>query len=227
MKPVRLAALAACPLLVALTACLLLVAGPAEARKRCRPVEPAQSLEEEAAAEEADDWPHATSAWVHEADAGWVHEGADPGWVHGGADRDWVHADATGAWVHDTDYGWWAAVPAAIEDAAAAGDAGAEDEELLEQDCTVSRRRNECVVLANQIAIYELRLGLARERDDAVWEDALEGTIERLEARGARRACAWVEPSMREKVRQTVEAVARAVGVASQVAATLYRLGLF
>jgi hypothetical protein len=126
-------------------------------------------------------------------------------------------------WVHETDYGWWAAVP----DAEAALNELDDEAPAVEEDCTVSRDRNECVVLANQVAIYEFRLGLAREREDELWAESLEATIERLEARAERRGCPWVEPSIQEQIEYTVEAVVRAVGVAAQAAAMFYRMGLF
>ncbi len=49
--------------------------------------------------------------------------------------------------------------------------------------CRVSRRRNECRVLARQIAHFEGVLELARDRDDALWEKGTERHIARLEAR--------------------------------------------
>lgn len=205
----------------------LFVGSPAEARKECRPVEKAD------AAEETED------RWPNDVQYGWQHDGGGSGWVHG-RDDDTVaeavaeedgdadaDADASDAsWVHDTDYGWWAAVPrAALNEVEDARGAGSEDEEL--QDCTVSRERNECVVLANQIARYRFQLALAEERQDAMWEESLRAHIERLEARGEFRACPWVEPSTREKIIVTLNEVIKAVGVASQVAATLYRMGVF
>ena len=95
------------------------------------------------------------------------------------------------------------------------------------QDCTVSKDRNECVVLGNQVANYRFRLALAIERDDDLWAESLMLTIQRLEARGARRGCPWVRPSIQEQIVETVEAVVRAVGVAAQVYSMFYRMGLF
>lgn len=201
----------------------LFLGSPAEARKECRPVEKAD------AAEETED------RWPNDVQYGWQHQGGGSGWVHGRDDDDVaealadeeIDADASDAsWVHDTDYGWWAAVPNAalneVEDAPGAGS----DEDALE-DCTVSRERNECVVLANQIARYRFQLALAIEREDLLWEDSLRAHIERLEARGEFRACPWVEPSIREQIIVTLTEVIKAVGVASQVYTSLYRMGVF
>ncbi len=49
--------------------------------------------------------------------------------------------------------------------------------------CRVSRRRNECRVLAKQIAHFEGVLEMARERDDDLWAQGTERHIARLEAR--------------------------------------------
>lgn len=215
-------------MLLARHACLLalalvLLASPAHARKECRPLDtPSDEV-----AEETEDT--SAVAWARGNDSSWVHA-ADPGWVHA-ADREARARDldpvaydpneGTG-WVHETDYGWWAGVP----DEAALNELDDEDP-AVEEDCTVSRERNECVVLANQVANYRFRLGLAREREDELWAESLEATIERLEARAERRGCPWVEPSIQVQIEQTVEAVLRAAGVAAQVAAMFYRMGLF
>jgi hypothetical protein len=210
--------------LVALAMGLLLPAS-AGARKECRPAE-APAAEDAAQADAR--WPHgATSSWVHEGDSRWVHE---PDEAEGDAGAD--AADAGSGWVHEgVEYGWWSAPPDAAlsevdPDGPAAPGAGKDGEEPLE-DCTVSRERNECMVLANQLASYEFRLGLAKERDDLLWEESLRETIERLEARGEQHDCAWVEPSLREKIAQTVDAVLRAAIVAAQVYAKLQSLGLY
>lgn len=191
-----------------------LIAAPAHARKECRPSEAAEEPQQEAGEDR----------WPHDVQYDWHHASGDDDWVHarsGGR----VHESEEASWVHDTDYGWWAAVPDAavreLEDEAAPGPI-AEDE-----DCTVSRERNECVVLANQIARYTFQVALAERREDDLWEASLRDTIDRLELRGARYECPWVEPSLQEKVRVTLEEVVKAVGVASQVAAMLYRMGLF
>jgi hypothetical protein len=192
----------------------LLVPASAGARKECRPVAPPPT-------EVEDEWPHdAPNGWVHEGDSRWVHEppaGADP-----------EEGDAGPGWVHDADYGWWAALPeVGLRDVDSEQPVpAAEDEEELE-DCTVSRERNECMVLANQLATYHFRMNLAQEREDELWEASLRQTIERLEARGESRDCPWVEPSLREKIVQTVDAVARAVIVAAQVYAKLQSMGLY
>ncbi|NNL66214.1 MAG: hypothetical protein HKP30_08230 [Myxococcales bacterium] len=201
----------------------LFVGSPAEARKECRPVETADAAEE---TEAEDRWPHDTQY-------GWPHQGGGSGWVHGrddddaAADDDAEVEDGTdGSWVHDTDYGWWAAVPGAALAEVEDDPVGSGDEDALE-DCTVSRERNECVVLANQIARYRFQLALAIDREDLLWEDSLRAHIERLETRGEFHDCPWVEPSLREKIVVTLNEVIKAVGVASQVAATLYRMGVF
>ena len=49
--------------------------------------------------------------------------------------------------------------------------------------CRVSRRRNECRVLARQIAHFEDVLEMARERDNELWEKGTAQHIARLEAR--------------------------------------------
>jgi hypothetical protein len=142
-----------------------------------------------------------------------------------------AEADVGSAWVHDdAEYGWWAALPdVALRDieSEASDPAGQEQDEEALEDCTVSRERNECVVLANQLATFSFRLGLAEERRDELWEESLRESIERLEARGKSHDCPWVEPSLREKIEQTVEAVARAAIVAAQVYAKLQSLGLY
>lgn len=206
--------------LVALAMGLLLPASAA-ARKECRAADPPAA---EQAVEAEDRWPHgANNRWVHEGDARWVHGPPDG------------EADAGSAWVHDdAEYGWWAALPdVALRDLDSDPPAGpgeaegeAEDEESLE-DCTISRERNECMVLANQLATYHFRLGLAEERGDELWEESLRESIERIETRGEKYDCPWVEPSLREKIAQTVEAVARAAIVAAQVYAKLQSLGLY
>jgi hypothetical protein len=209
--------------LVALAMGLLLPAS-AGAAKECRPAE-APAAEDEAQADAR--WPHgATSSWVHESDSRWVHE-RDAGEAEGG-----TQDGAGSGWIHEgVEYGWWAAPPDAAlnevdPDGAAAPGAGEAGEDPLE-DCTVSRERNECVVLANQLATYEFRLGLAKERQDELWEASLRETIERLEGRGEQRECPWVEPSLREKIAQTLDAVVRAAVVAAQVYAKLQSLGLY
>ena len=194
--------------LVAL-ALTLLLAAPAEARKRCRSVEPPA---EETVAE-------AESRWPHDVGSGWVHENASSRWVHEG---DAAEEAVDAGWVHDTDYGWWAAVP----DVALAGP-DPDPVEAPEEDCTVSKERNECVVLGNQVATYTFRLGLAREREDEDWEESLEQTIDGLEARAALYQCPWLEPSLREKILVTLDKVMEAAGVAARVAAMMYRMGLF
>jgi hypothetical protein len=206
---------------------LALVASEAHARKECRPVGTPAEAEAAAAADGTSE--ASAVAWARGNDSSWVHA-ADPSWVHA-AERE-AHArdldsvaydpnEGTG-WVHETDYGWWAGSP----DDAALNELDDEDP-TVEEHCTVSRDRNECVVLANQIANYRFRLGLAREREDELWAGSLEATIERLEARGERRGCPWVEPSIQEQIQQTVEVVLEAAGVAAQAAAMFYRMGLF
>ncbi len=206
-----------------IVAAVLLAAAPAEARKECRtPAPPAAHAPEEGV--ETDD------RWPHDTQYGWHHDSGDDDWVHQASNR-WVHESGTdgdddinGAWVHDTDYGWWAAVPgAAVKDAVSQEDLDGGDE----GDCTVSRERNECVVLANQIARYRFQLALAEEREDMLWQASLLDTIDRLEARGERFSCPWVEPSLAEKIRVTLDAVVEAAVVAAEVYSQLYRLGLF
>lgn len=65
----------------------------------------------------------------------------------------------------------------------AAPGASASQEDEPEMRCRVSRRRNECRVLARQIAHFEDVLELARDRDDELWEKGTEQHIARLEAR--------------------------------------------
>jgi hypothetical protein len=197
----------------------LLVSVPAHARKECRPVESEAAPEPTAAAQDR---------WPHDVQYGWHHETGDADWVHQGdheASRTGAYEAGDGRWVHETDYGWWAAVPeAGIRDLEDEADA-AHDENL--EDCTISRERNECVVLANQLARYRFQQALAEQRDDALWEESLRDTIDRLEERGALHRCPWVEPSLEEKIRVTLRAVVEATVVAAQVAAKLYRMGLF
>jgi len=199
----------------------LLAPAAAQARKRCRPVEPPAATAET---------PESSLHWARGNDSSWVHA-ADPSWVHHEPEStqpEVAYDPAEGSsWVHETDYGWWAAGPDAGLNEIDEGDAPGSPLDEVEQDCTVSKDRNECVVLANQLATYQFRLGLATQREDELWTASLEDTIAGLEARGARRSCPWVEPSMQEKIKQTAEAVARAVGVAAQVAALFYRMGLF
>jgi len=216
--------------LVALAMGFLLPAS-AGARKECHPADPPAA--EQDAEEVVDRWPHgANNRWVHESDSGWVHRAApDEADASAGADFDsgsgWVHAGI--------EHGWWAAPPdAGLNEAEPAGlneaepaAPGAADGEAADERCTVSRERNECMVLANQLATYTFRLGLAEQRGDELWEESLRESIERLEARGERYDCPWVEPSLREKIAQTVDAVARAVIVAAQVYAKLQSLGLY
>ena len=212
--------------LVALAICLLVPAS-ADARKECRTPEPPEV--------EAEEESSSSVHWARGNDSSWVHA-ADPAWVHADARKAQAGAAESVAydptentgWVHETDYGWWAAVPeAGLNDLS-------EDEEPFEddfddsgEDCTVSKDRNECVALANQVATYRFRLGLAIQREDELWAGNLLATIQRLEARAAQRGCPWVEPSIQEQIVQTVEAVVRAVGVAAQVAAMFHRMGLF
>lgn len=204
---------------LAMVLALLLISAPAEARKECRSADPVAATPDEEPDADAN-WPHdASSDWVHAGDDAWVHEDASGAWVHEDVRYD---SGQDAGWVHETDYGWWAAVPDEV-----ISEIEEDFTEESEEDCTVSRERNECVVLANQIATYEFRLGLAIERENEVWEESLRATIERLETRGERYSCPWVEPSLRVKIEQTVEAVSRAVGVAAQVAAMMYRMGLF
>jgi len=199
----------------------LLAPATAQARKRCRPVEPPSAAAET---------PESSLHWARGNDSSWVHA-ADPAWLHDEtlpAPREAAYPPAEAStWVHETDYGWWAGRPDAGLNEIDEGDRDEAFPDDVEQDCTVSKDRNECVVLANQLATYQFRLGLANQREDDLWAASLEATIAGLEARGARRGCPWVEPSMQEKIKQTAEAVARAVGVAAQVAALFYRMGLF
>jgi len=203
----------------------LLAPAAAEARKECRSAEPSPSATTEEAPSSGVAWARGNdSSWVHAADPSWAHD-TDDAWVHDAeeeADSVAYQPGAHAGWVHETDYGWWAAGPDAglneLEEEVATEDEG---------DCTVSRDRNECVVLANQVANYRFRLELAEERADALWAANLEATIDRLEARARRRGCPWVGPTVQEQIEQTVAAVARAVGVAAQAAAMFYRMGLF
>lgn len=211
-------------------ALVLLLPSPADARKRCRP-DAGSATSAPADAEEAE----AVSDlhWARGNDSSWVHA-AEPSWHHDTAESwhdDEVEAepaayerDEGDAWLHETDYGWWAAVPdAALNESGPGSDRFAETEE----DCTVSKRRNECVVLANQVAHYRFRLGLAEQRGDALWAESLEATIARLDARAERRGCPWaLEPTVQEQIKYTVNKLLEAAGVAAQVAAMFYRMGL-
>lgn len=196
--------------------CVTLVATPAHARKECRN---APEVVEEAETQAVED------RWPHDVDNGWHHRSGSSDWArqavaYAPGNSSWIH-ETDDAWVHETDYGWWAAVGDAAlrgfdEDEAANG----------EEDCTVSRERNECVVLANQLARYTFQLELAREREDFAWEESLLATIERIEARGELYSCPWVEPSLAVKIQVTLEAVLRAVSTAAEVYSMLYRAGL-
>lgn len=122
--------------------------------------------------------------------------------------------------------------PSAAGDAQAAGDdaattgtatlgaAVAEDEPEL--DCTVSRDRNECVVLTNQIAHFEGIKDLARDRDDELWEAATEDHLDRLRAR-RKRFCPE-DPSVLANVAKGLANVALN---AARLAATAFTMGAF
>ncbi len=202
----------------------LLVAGPAEARKRCKPINPPV----EAGAEADAAWPHdANSGWVHAADDGWVHA-ADEGWVHDSG-ASWVHEDVDHAWASAPGEAWWAAV---AEDASflsepESGPGQVEEEGALEH-CWDDDRRNECVALTNQIGVYQFRLGLAQDREDALWEENLQQTIARLEWRGINRGCeGFGGPSFLEELKATIVVLAKALAVSAEVALMLYNMGLY
>jgi len=214
-------------------ALVLLVPASADARKRCRPHEGATPPTAEAPADEAEatsdlHWARGNdSSWVHAVEPSWHHDSAESWHDDEAADLEPAayeadDGDVGAAWLHETDYGWWAAVPDA-----ALSEPGADGQDETEEDCTVSKRRNECVVLANQVAHYRFRLGLAEARDDGLWAESLEATIARLEARAERRGCPWaLQPSIQEQIKFTVSKVLEAAGVAAQVAAMFYRMGL-
>ncbi|HKJ24929.1 MAG TPA: hypothetical protein VKB65_08925 [Myxococcota bacterium] len=214
--------------LLALAICLLLPAS-ADARKRCRSDEAAAP----SSAAEAPEDSASSLHWARGNDSSWVHD-ADESWYHHRAAED-VAAPAPAAsvaydpnegngWVHETDYGWWAGV-----DADEATDVENEDGRFTEteEDCTVSKDRNECVVLANQVATYRFRLGLAQERGDALWAESLQLTIDRLDARAERRGCPWaIEPTIKEQIVETMKKVIEAGIVAARVYSMIYRAGL-
>jgi len=229
---------------VLMLAICLLVPTSAEARKRCRPVGEPTTVEPTAIEEEPGSSVHwargNSSSWLHDSEPSWHHESASS-WHHE-VDDSWVHADAADAasaaesaaydakegagWVYETDYGWWAGVP----DAAVNEVEGEDDERFteVEEDCTVSKDRNECVVLANQVARYQFRLGLAIERDDQPWAENLQATIMRLEARAEFMGCGWAEQTtIREEIIETVNKVIEAGIVAARVYSMFYRMGLF
>jgi hypothetical protein len=221
-------------------AIVLLLPATADARKRCRADEaaaPAASEPTDEASESALHWARGNdSSWVHAADPSWVHDVDDSWYYDEGRDEgkdvtarspaDPVAYDpnAGNGWVHDTDYGWWAAVD---PDPAT----GVEDEDgrflPVEEDCTVSKDRNECVVLANQVATYQFRLGLAQERNDDLWAQNLQLTIDRLDARAKRLGCPWAnQPTVKEQIVYTVNKVLEAGIVAARVYSMFYRAGI-
>ena len=208
----------------------LLIPATADARKECRPkTQPETVREDENASGLA--WARSNdSSWVHADDSSWVH--ADSRAAVEGSEADGDESDefeGTPSWVHDTDYGWWAGVPEQALNGVDGEDGvvpetGFDDEGM---DCTVSRDRNECVVLGNQVANYRFRLALAIDRDDERWAENLMFTIQRLEAKAVRRGCIWVRPSIQEQVIHTLNEVIKAVGVAAEVYSMFYRMGLF
>jgi len=216
--------------LLALAICLLLPAS-ADARKRCRGDEAAAP----SGAVEAPDDSDSVSAlhWARGNDSSWVHD-ADETWYHHRESED-VAAPAPVAsvaydpnegngWVHETDYGWWAGV-----DTDEATDVENDDGRFTEaeEDCTVSKDRNECVVLANQVATYRFRLGLAQERGDVLWAQNLQLTIDRLDARAELMGCPWaIEPTIKEQIIETMKKVIEAGIVAARVYSMIYRAGL-
>jgi len=228
--------------LLALALCLLIPAS-AEARKRCRGGEAAAPVE--IGAPESDPvsglhWARGNdSSWVHEGSSSW-HDDANHSWHHDGIED--VAAPApvvpvaydpneANGWVHETDYGWWAAVETdeATEVEDEAPEVENEDDRFAaeEPDCTVSKDRNECVVLANQVATYRFRLGLASDREDELWAENLELTIERLESRAEFMGCPWaIEPTIGEQIMATLSKVIEAGIVAARVYSMFSRAGL-
>ncbi len=79
-----------------------------------------------------------------------------------------------------TEFGQKAAT-AALPSIFTTDETGAPTDEGL--DCTISRQRNECRVLTNQVAHFRYRESLARERGDDLYEQAMGAHVERLALR--------------------------------------------